>query len=402
MRSRSKLAAAVLIVLSAAGAGAQAAVPRARIVEDLRLDATKEDFPVVGPVYVGPHKQIIVMLPREAQLRWYDSTGKLIASVGRKGRGPGEFQNTQPAGWVGDTLWVYDGPQRRITFVGPNARVLRTTVLPQNVMLVAKPGSDPLRVLAFVPIGVYADGSMVGTATIVIREPSRGQRVLWYYARLAPSGAATLINVPPADDDPRWSIYIGGALEPEPVPFRLWPRTAESWDGSRFGSLISEATTSTGGTYTVAVMHAKGDTVFARSYPFTGTPIPARSIDSALARFLKQGKGIDDGAGARRSYGPELQAEVRKKVPKVYIPAQSITLGMDNTVWITMRDTGEGRVTLVLNSRGDPIASVPLPRNASLRQASISQIWAAETDADGLTSIVRYKVTGITCGAACR
>ena len=381
----------LLVTIAVTSTEAQPTAARARIVENLRLDANVEDFSTIGRIYVGPRKQIVVTFPQDRQLRWYDSAGKRVGVVGRPGSGPGEFQRIGQAGWIGDTLWVFDSASRRLVFIAPDGRVLRTTPLPQNLTLATR-GGAPSPMVAFGPLGVFRDGSMIGIGMIRTalagREPVFDERV----ATLAPSGAATVVHVPPSLNDPRWTLDVAGFQEV--VPFSVPPQVAESWDGSRFATMTTDVTTGDAGTFTVVLMRVSGDTVFARTYPFTGTRIPKPAIDSALARLLPQAEGPAD-------LGRRFQAAAKAKMPAVYTPVQGIILGMDNTVWITMRATAEGRTTLVLNSHGDPIATVLLPPRTAIRQASIGTLWTTQADADGLTSVVRYRVTGIACGSAC-
>ena len=81
-----------------------------------------------------------------------------------------------------------------------------------------------------------------------------------------------------------------------------------------------------------------------------------------------------------------------------YIPVETITLGLDRTVWIGLRPTVEGRSYLVLNAAGDPVGTVVVPRSTRVRQARADRIWVTETDNDGLSSVVRYRVAGLQCG----
>ena len=81
-----------------------------------------------------------------------------------------------------------------------------------------------------------------------------------------------------------------------------------------------------------------------------------------------------------------------------YIPVETITLGLDRTVWIGLRPTDEGRSYLVLNASGDPVGTVVVPQSTRVRQARADRIWVTETDNDGLSSVVRYRVVGLQCG----
>ena len=82
-------------------------------------------------------------------------------------------------------------------------------------------------------------------------------------------------------------------------------------------------------------------------------------------------------------------------MPGVYTPVQSVALGLDNTVWLAMRTEAAGTRYLVMNDRGDPIGSLLLPPRSRLLQATARRVWLSVTDADGLASVVRYRLLGL-------
>lgn len=90
-------------------------------------------------------------------------------------------------------------------------------------------------------------------------------------------------------------------------------------------------------------------------------------------------------------------------MPAVYPGTESLLIGLDNTIWVGLRRTDAGQRFLVLNSKGDPVAAVDLPPRTRLMQASATRLYAVETDPDGLQSVIRYAVSGVSCGAVpCR
>lgn len=73
---------------------------------------------------------------QDLQIRAYDTDGKPLWRVGRRGSGPGEFQGTHDFGLIGDTIWVVDQNLRRITFFDFDGELLGTTlVYPGHVMV---------------------------------------------------------------------------------------------------------------------------------------------------------------------------------------------------------------------------------------------------------------------------
>ena len=72
-------------------------------------------------------QRIVVANAGSSELRIYDASGRLTQTMGRRGKGPGEFSSLD---WVqvlaGDTLVASDGTLRRLTAFGPDGKVAWT------------------------------------------------------------------------------------------------------------------------------------------------------------------------------------------------------------------------------------------------------------------------------------
>ncbi len=357
-----------------------------RLVEELRLDANAEDFSALGRVYVGPRGNVAVFLPQDAKVRIYDSTGRRLATAGGRGQGPGEFVAMAVGGWVGDSVWVYDGAERRVTYLGPDGTPVRIASVAVSTTI----GKRNLEF--FAPRAAFADGSLIGigrfesTSAAGVSTASRS-----YYVRIDSAGGGTVVATPPAiEDDPSYMVIAGLGNR---VPFLLAPTTAVSVSGDRIASLSARLTSRDEGVYSVSLLRSNGDTVFSRSYPFRGVPIPRSAIDSTLATYIPK-------AGAP-SEGPadlplRFQALARERMPSVYTPVQSLLLGLDNTIWLGMRPDSAGTRFVALDERGDEIGSVLIPPQSRVLQATARQMWLGVADADGLASLVRYRIVGLT------
>ena len=380
------LAVAVISALTATGAVAQTepAGPRATIVEELRLDASAEDFPRVGQLYVGPRGHIVVPIQMDQQLRIYDSTGKKVAMVGHRGGGPGEFGHLSMLGWTSDSIWVTDIDQRRTTYFAPNYKLLRTQIWPPREMREGPRSS-------FDPLVRLSDGSWLGQG---ITWASSGNGYASHILVQSASGAMRTLLSTSTENDPRMMWVAGFGRS---VPFSLQPQYAFARDGGRVGELKAPIPERQASHYTVTVIDATGDTAFARAYPFRGEPIPRRVADSVLAAMIPtSGHAVEGPADLPLRF----QAMAKERMSSWFIPVETITLGLDRTVWISMRLSDEGRAYLVLDREGDPVGSVVVPSTSRIRQASASRIWVTETDQDGLTSVVRYRVQGLSCNPA--
>ena len=347
------------------------------LVEDLRLDANAEDFSVVRRVFVGPQGEIVVPEPQDMRLRLYDSTGTLVAAIGRMGEGPGEFQHLGPVFWAADTLIVVDRRLGRTTYWLSDGTLARTEPVPfHGPNWDAEGGSSFFSV--FGPTAVDDEGAMLGVARLTSVSTdgtweSSGQVVL----RVGRDGEPSVLATPPQYDDERWSVTVSGVTNAVPFAFQPWPEFAP--DGSRFLFASTDQSTPDG-TIGLTMIRPSGDTIFTRSHAYPGEPIPASALDSAIAKILSE-SGRD-----RRA-----RALARERAPVVY-PPTAVTLGLDGTIWVTLRPTEHGTPVHVLSETGDPIASLLLPKRTRIQQASMTHVWVIEYDPLDLASVVRYRM----------
>lgn len=133
-------------------------------------------------------------------------------------------------------------------------------------------------------------------------------------------------------------------------------------------------------TFTVAVTRRNGDKVFARSVTTPSAPIPQSFTDSLLQRMNRM--------------NTEAQAFIRSSMPDFFPPVIGAFVGRDGTVWLMLSPV-RGTHTfqyLVLPPNGATLATITLPRATLPQVVSRTTLWAVVTDADGVDSVVRYRV----------
>ena len=362
------------ICLACSGAGddpSQSEVTEWGLAEDLRLDANAEDFSVVPWVFVGPRREIVVPEPQDTRVRIYDSTGTLVTMVGRNGEGPGEFRHLGSVYWTADTMVVLDGVLARTTYLLGDGTVARTELSRFWTPNFSDERPDST-FFAFGPQAADDEGAVLGVAYLNTRES-----VELVVLRLARDGAPDVIGAPPQYEDERWSVTISGLSNPVPFVFR--PRTEFASDGSRFLFMTTDQST-LDPTYSLTLVRPAHDTVFARSYPYPGEPIPDSAMDRGIAEMVPENNL------ARR-----FRSVARERAPVVY-PPTGVTLGLDGTIWVELRRTEGGTPVHVLSESGDPIGFLLLPTRSRIQQASMTHLWVTERDPLDLTSVVRYRV----------
>jgi hypothetical protein len=95
------------------------------------------EFAWVSSVSLGPDGHLYIADLGQHRMLAFDTTGALVRTIGRDGRGPGEFGTLYSIQWMGDTLTTMDLSNGRVGFFTRNGEWL--TSRPARGRLVASP-----------------------------------------------------------------------------------------------------------------------------------------------------------------------------------------------------------------------------------------------------------------------
>jgi len=366
------------------------APPALRIAESLRLDANTEDFSTVREVEVSPSGLMALVQPQDLAIGLYSAAGKRIATVGRRGRGPGEFIDINRLGWHTDSLWVWDYAQRRIVWFDKAGKHLRSAATPATLTVTGQVGVASLMDV----YSVSSNGAIRGVVGIADPASGRPGAPTRYIATVSATGAVKLQARPPQYEDSRYMLEVGEMMAR--VPFAGMPHITGNAAGSRVLIVTSDQTAPSGGTFTITLLGSGSDTILHRTRPANGAPIPQRSIDSALASLGRTRNA--DGAQATSRLGAAMVAEARKRIPAVYPGATLGRIGVDGVLAVLRGGPGIPRTYMLFDERGALLGEFTLPVGSVLRQVSRTTAWTTMADSDGLTSVVRYAISGQSAG----
>jgi hypothetical protein len=365
----------VSLVLSGATAGSDLAAQTIRSAtparEILRIRGEDADLSTIALLAVSDKGVLAVAQRRERFVRLFASDGKPIATVGRSGGGPWEFQQLNALGWVGDTLWVADQSLKRITTFHASGAPGEMTELPLQL---TAPGITNMRFM-FPSIA-----ARLPDATLLVQAS----------ALALPEGAPKN----PAMNDPQWALRVSAAGAVQRIIGRDPPNTcqrergenvvvvlapalcprkvvATRSDGSRRVLLTTQTTTREVGTYQVLAVNASGDTLYSRTYSVPLTRISALSRDSLL--------------------GESGSLLIASDIPAYFYPLQEAHLLPGGGVWIGLTSGNSAlREWRRLDPRGQPLPSVWLPRTARVLAVESRGAWAVVTDGSGFQDLVLY------------
>jgi hypothetical protein len=382
---RGALSLLLVAVIPVQLAHGQSPVPL-RLESQLRIDGNAANLAPIAWLAVRGDGVIAVAQQQDGAVRFYDARGSALGAVGKTGDGPGEFRSLGRAGWIADTMWVYDGPRRRFTFISPQQTVLRTVPRPGTAQPAA---ANPLRLPEFkavYPRALHADGSM-----LVYAGTTAGPLAAQYdetqstYLRIASDGTIQRLvaKFPASSGD--YVIRAGRDAAGGTFPLAMQPYYEPAPNGARSALVIAEPGAATGSvTLRVTMFGANGDTVYSVRHSIPGTAIPRAVADS-----IREGS-----ITAFRARNPTLAGEYRRliQIPPVYPPVSGIVVGSDGSLWIRQRTTAQGTPYLVLDPRGAMVGAATAPEGVDIRVVQGNTAWATARDRDDVQSIVRYGV----------
>lgn len=307
---------------------------------------------------------ISVLDASERSVFRFAPSGKYLGRFGRRGEGPGELETPRILGLHGDSLWIWDMSNARVSVFGDDSvfrRSIRVPVTGQGLLLAS---GD----LAIVPPLMYTvaggperetviwrmSGGRLDTLTVV----ARPYRTLRYAV-----AGNMVVGRQPLDDGPLFSSSPNGR------GFIYVDRGADLAQKHVFG---------------VRVLDARANVVFDRRFSFRPRRVSSRQIDSAVD-YLAQGP----------SDSPAGRAAIRKAlyVPQ-YLPTVSqALLGADGTVWLRREDDGAATVRWTrISAKGDITGDVTLPSGFSPLFGRRDALLGTTLSADGVPQIERYEI----------
>lgn len=348
------------------------AQPRLKLVSDLRLETKAQAFDQAVDMVVAPSGGFLIV-DNGMRLHLFDAKGAPVKVVGGRGAGPGEFREMQAYGAIDREYWIYDAGLKRVTHFDLQGAYKGVTTIATE--------ASATRFDLWKPIGITTTGVVTseayqldGGSALKVSRPGdyTPVRTLVQFRR-----ASSSVAVP----------YPSGGGFTVHIPFVH----AQRWDISTAGTHVAivrdSITSRRGGVYRVTLTSVNGDPFLSRTYPYVGEPIPDSAVERAIAEDVRRK------SPANRQAAERALRSKRNEVPAFYQPVLQVLVGQDTTVWLRHRKTPKGIPWSVYGKDGRLAASVVLPANLTIKEASLRQLWAFETDEDGFNNVVRFKLS---------
>ena len=358
-------------------------LPVARPVEEFRLGGPMAPEPFTYQrrpgVVVSASGLILVRRANAGLIDVLGADGRHIRSIGGLGEGPGEFRVAMRHGLVGDTLWVRDFPNPRISTFLLDGTFLETEGRPVDF---GARFTAPTGVSGLLVGGAFArpDAYVMETRDRVQVPILIGNRDL--------TAVDTLVTQPNPDgmflpDVGNWGF----------TPYPLPPLVSFAGDGS--GILIADWTDDPEGPLELRLVDSSGASRWARTLRLERRAVSDRVRDSLVSRGMELAAGPHERARARDgSISRNLRelVEAGLPIPEFEPPVFRILLGVDGSVWLQRSDGSDGRQWLVLDPSGESEFEVTLPASVRVAQASREAIWATDIDDLDVPYLVKYRL----------
>lgn len=383
MIGRSSVPAFLLLLLPAVAASQ--APQQWRLLPDLRigsLDDPDQSLTTITGVSVGPDGRIYIAQAQDQNIRVYDASGAFIRTIGRRGGGPGEFEGMGQPLWRGDSLYVSDFRQRRVTMFSPDGELVEAL----SVVVNTEPPFSPGGVTRMLD-----DGSMLATLSVASAAIADGTVTAMPTVRVDRDAAVLDTALWLSVGQSQFSIRLGDGQLYSSQPF---PDGPISTTGDQGIVVVDRgiATDAAEGRFRLHWVDFSGDTVLSRTYRYTPKPLDRARADSVVAARVESYSDFAQRAGSSRN---DLERAIRDAmlVPRFLPPISSVLLSRSGDVWLRREELpGDSVQWNVLGPRGDVLAVFPLPKSVRPRLIDSDVLYSAEADEFDVPYLVRYRI----------
>jgi hypothetical protein len=355
-------------------------------VEELRIGSI--DDPVAGfsqirSVQTSDKGEVFVLDGQAREVRVFNEMGERVRAFGREGQGPGEFTRPVGMGLIGDTVWVTDIQNRRISWFSSEGNVLFSMPIQgvpfdvgiQGVSLTLTPGKP------------RPDGLIESDRNLVMRL-NREYRPYRFPILLFDRSGEVVDTLRWEMADENVAVFqVGGQRGYAPS---LMPTRPVRGDFPVGRVIVDWSVPEGGGEGTVEIVrHGLGsDTVYHERLGFTPILVSDHVLDSLITPLVAS-------AAIFNVSEAELEGALRDavEIPEYRAPIRSVYAGSDGTLWMQLNTSSlEISDWVVITRDGEILGRVGLPPKMRINLSAFPTFWAVETDEFDVPWLVRLRV----------
>ncbi len=350
-------------------------------------------FRTVTGIEVSPDGRLFTQHQGEAAIRRWSALGRPDGSIGREGEGPGEFQAIGSMGFFGDTLWVMDRRQPRISYFDTDGTFLGSLSPLIDLGSRDTPYQSPPR-----PNRPLRGGNLLGSSPGWSQAIAEGNLTEVPWVQMDPEGGVlnTIWIQEYRTSDVLALLREGGGTFGS-QPFGDQPMTGlAELDNALL--VVNRRVFEGEGDATATLTKidiSTGDTILSRSITYEPRRLDPAKADSAIAAMAENMLGFI----SRIAPGLTL-ASLRDDIAEAmfvpdYAPGfRSMFTAEDGRIFLQPFDRGENTTEWwILERDGEVSAHVEIPNGLRILLIRGDEVWGVETDDLDVNYIVKYLIS---------
>jgi hypothetical protein len=331
----------------------------------------------------------------EAVVHRWTPDGKAAGTIGRRGKGPGEFLAPSALGFFGDTLWVMDLAAHRASYFRSDGTYLRSA---EPRVAVAPSPTNPAALVPH-PAQPFRDGRWYGRGSGRAVDLASGRLTSVPFVAMDSTGAVLdtmwVLHYRPYDvlvvpiDPPRHYAYL-------PQPFGDEPLVSAEGGGTLLivDRRVGDVASGTLPRFWVTRVGERGDTLLHVSFPYQPMPLPRRRVQSMATEMASRAYDAQNVARSGMTKAKfEKEAADRLFAPGHLPAVGTMLVGADGSVWLWRLDPAEHRSEWwVIDAQGHPARWVLAPPSLRILRAGEDHVWGVVSGRYGVDYIVRYEI----------
>lgn len=303
----------------------------------------------------------------------YRPDGSYVKSIGRAGRGPGEFLDISNLLIHNNRLYVHDSHHKRFQIFSLEDLEYTTSF---DVQIENRGAIDELNnaIASFVPISIYDDGSFLVLFESIrnpIWQPEGDMDGARYYFVLNKEGTKLLDKV----HEQTYTYLLSDDTNVRPVPFDSKPLATISENGG--------LVTANSNDFLLKFFDAEGNYQYAFYHP-----VSKRKLSLEQARNIITADFSDN----RDRMNEYLRSLNSIDLPPAWPALQHITMDEQNRLWVaTIIDDDSFYQWWILNKKGKLLARFEWPVNERFFEADKEYVYTIVEKGNGETVLKKYK-----------
>ncbi len=339
------------------------------------LDDPNYTLTRIEPITGNTYGHIFVLQHEEGVVKEYDSRGRFVRRIGRRGSGPGEFSFAAQLWWLKDHLLVLDQGSSRISRFDGEGRFAGAIPL--------QGGGLPYLLQ---PIQVMADGSLVGHKQVMASDlPSKRATIPVIVSRGTSVDTLFWLNL-----DGRISTLTannGRGVFIRRNPFADHDLVVAQPEHARV--IVMTRRRAQPESPVLLWLGLTGDTLRERKLALTPRIIPKAIRDSVIDSFARAAVVTNMVANIDRG---RVFASEQLRLPRTFPPASDMIAATDGHLWIRTSPAGSEVTWLVLDGEGRAVATVDVPGNLRVHFITGTTLWGVRHDEFELPYVVSYRI----------